>query len=90
MNDSMELTILGRRLSIKSGESEEYVREVENELLKKISEVKEKTKAVGTLDMALLVALNVTDELIKTRKLLEDVEERSEELTRLIERRMAT
>ncbi len=86
----MELTILGRRLSIKSGESEEYVREVENELLKKISEVKEKTKAVGTLDMALLVALNVTDELIKTRKLLEDVEERSEELTRLIERRMAT
>ncbi len=89
MKESVELTILGHKLVIKSDESEEYVREVERLLNSKITEVREKTKAVATLDLALLVALNVTGELIKAREALEDVEKRSGELSELIERRIS-
>jgi cell division protein ZapA (FtsZ GTPase activity inhibitor) len=83
----LELNVLGKTLVIKSDESEEYVREVEDFLHEKIAEVRENTKAVGNLDLALLVALNVAGELIKMREVLGDVEQSSATLVELIERR---
>jgi len=80
----VELTILGQRLVIKSDEDSAYIRNVEEYLNAKIMEVREKTRAVATLDLALLVALNVTGELLKAREDLDGIEERSEDLNRQI------
>lgn len=87
MKDTLELNILGQKLAIKSVEDENYVRAVEDFLNGKINEVRDSTKAVATLDLALLAALNVTDELMKARRVMEDVEERSGALVEQIERR---
>jgi cell division protein ZapA len=83
----VEIRILGQKLVVKSGEKEEYIREVEGYLNGKVEEIKESTKAVSTLDLALLTALNVTDEFMRTKKMLERVERRSEELVQRIDRR---
>jgi len=88
LGNVVELTILGQRLVIKSDEDGEYIRNVEEYLNSKIREVREKTKAVATLDLALLVALNVTGELIKAREDLDGIEERSEQFNRQIAERL--
>ena len=84
----VELDILGQKLAIKSEEDEEYIKTVQAVLNSKANEVKSSSKAVSTLDVALLTALNVTGELIKTKEILEKHEKRSEELIELIDRRL--
>ncbi|MDO8427105.1 MAG: cell division protein ZapA [Deltaproteobacteria bacterium] len=88
MKKVAELKIYGHRLVVKSEEGEEYIRAVENYLNNKIEEVKETTKAVSTLDLALLAALNITGEVIKTKETLERLGRKSEELTEMIDRRL--
>jgi cell division protein ZapA len=88
MKKVAELNIQGHRLVVKSHEGEAYMRAVEDYLNNKIEEVKEKTKAVSTLDLALLAALNITGEVIKTKETLERLGKRSEELAELIDRRL--
>lgn len=84
-----ELKIQGHRLSIKSDEGEEYIRAVETYLNNKIEEVKQNTKAVSSLDLALLAALNITGEVIKTKETLERLGRKSDELADDINRRLA-
>jgi cell division protein ZapA (FtsZ GTPase activity inhibitor) len=88
MKDNIvEIRILGQKLIVKSDENKDYIKEVEDYLNGKIDEIKESTKAVSTLDLALLTALNVTGEYIRTRLTLEKVEKKSEELIQRIDRR---
>lgn len=89
MKKVAELNINGHTLMVKSEEGEEYIRTVEGYLNKKIEEVKEKTKAVSTLDLALLAALNISGEIIKTKEILERLDRKSEELVELIDERTA-
>jgi cell division protein ZapA (FtsZ GTPase activity inhibitor) len=84
----VEIRVLGQKLVVKSDEKEEYIREVENYLNGKIEDIKESTKAVSTLDLALLTALNLTGEFLRTKQMLDRVERRSEELIQLIDRRL--
>jgi len=84
LGNVVELSILGQRLVIKSDEDSAYIRNVEEYLNAKIREVSEKTRAVATLDLALLVALNLTGELLKAREDLDGIEHRSEDLHRQI------
>lgn len=88
MKKVIELKIHGHRLTVKSEEGEDYIRTVENYLNTKIEEVKENTKAVSTLDLALLAALNITGEVIKTKEMLERLGRRSEELAKRIDRKI--
>lgn len=88
MKKVAELKIFGHKLLVKSDEGEDYIRAVENYLNTKIEEVKENTKAVSSLDVALLAALNITGEVIKTREMLERVGRKSEELAELIDSRL--
>ncbi|HLC17672.1 MAG TPA: cell division protein ZapA [Thermodesulfobacteriota bacterium] len=88
MKKAAELKINGHRLIVKSEEGEEYIKAVEEYLNKKIEEVKEKTKAVSTLDLTLLAALNITGEVIKTKEILERLGKKSEELAELIDERL--
>ncbi len=84
-----ELKICGHVLTVKSAEGEDYIRAVEDYLNNKIEEVKGTTKAVSTLDLALLAALNITGEVIKTKEKLERLGRKSEELADMIDRRLA-
>jgi cell division protein ZapA (FtsZ GTPase activity inhibitor) len=84
----LEMEILGQKIAVKSDENEEYIKAVESYLNNKVVEVKSNSKAVSTLDLALLAALNVTGELIKTKETLETQEKRFVELTQLIDRRL--
>ncbi|MBI5560038.1 MAG: cell division protein ZapA [Deltaproteobacteria bacterium] len=88
MKSVVELSILGKRLLVKSEEDSDYVRSVESYLTRKIEEVRVGSKAVATLDLALLAALNVTGELMKVRDKLEGIEKKSGELNQLIDRRL--
>jgi len=88
LKKAAELKINGHRLIVKSEEGEEYIKAVEEYLNKKIEEVKEKTKAVSTLDLTLLAALNITGEVIKTKEILERLGKKSEELAELIDERL--
>lgn len=81
-----ELKIDGHSITVKSDEDERYIRAVESYLNNKIEEVKENSKAASTLDLALLAALNITGEVIKTKEMLDRVERRTEELEELIDR----
>ncbi|MEE8575112.1 MAG: cell division protein ZapA [Thermodesulfobacteriota bacterium] len=83
----VELDILGQKLAVKSDEDEQYIRAVESYLAIKVDEVKDSSKAVSTLDVALLAALNVTGELLKTKEMLESLDKRTEDLSELIDRR---
>jgi cell division protein ZapA (FtsZ GTPase activity inhibitor) len=88
MKNSITLSILGQKLAIRSAEDEGYVRTVESYLEEKIEEVRNSTKAVATLDLALLTALNVTGELIKAKETLRAIETRTAELKATIEKRL--
>lgn len=90
MKKVAELRIFGHKLLVKSEEGEEYIRAVEDYLNTKIEEVKENTKAVSTLDLALLAALNITGEVIKTKEMLERLGRKSEELAQKIDRRLVS
>jgi len=83
-----ELKIFGHKLLVKSDENEAYIRRVEEYLNTKIEEVRENTKAVSSLDVALLAALNITGEVIKTKEMLEELGRKSEELAIKIDRRL--
>ncbi len=82
----LELEILGQKLAVKSDEDESYIRAVESYLNSKVLEIKDSTTAVSTLDLALLAALNVTGELVKTKEKLKSQDERTETLIQLIDR----
>lgn len=88
MKNVAEIQINGHRLFVKSDEGEEYIKAVEEYLNNKIEEVKNNTKAVSTLDVALLAALNITGEVIKKKMTLDRLGRRSKELSLLIDRRL--
>lgn len=84
----LELKILGQKLVVKSTKDEDYIRGVASYLNDKVEEVRRSTTAVSTLDVALLAALNVTDEFMKSQQTIEKTLKRSEELIQLIDGRI--
>jgi len=85
----VELSILGHKLAVTSDESEEYIKAVEECLARTIEEVRGTTKAVATLDLALLVALNLAGEFVKVKTELERLEKRSGELVDQLEKKVS-
>ena len=90
MKKAMEILINGHKLVVKSTEGDEHLREIENYLNSKIEEVKEKTRAASTLDLALLAALNITEEVIKTEEALDEILKNSSKMSKQIDRRLET
>ncbi|MEE8185540.1 MAG: cell division protein ZapA [Thermodesulfobacteriota bacterium] len=89
MKKTIEINILEQKLLVKSEEGEEYVKEVEAYLNKKVEEIKKRTRAVSTLDVVLLTALNMAGDYLKTIERLGELENRSGKLAKLIERKLA-
>ncbi len=88
MGETTELRIDNHSLVVKSDEGMEYMRAVEAYLNQQIEEVRKNSRAVSTLDIALLAALNITGEVLKTKEKLEKVEKHSKALTEFIEERI--
>jgi cell division protein ZapA len=89
LKKTVEINILEQRLLVKSEEGEEYVKEVEAYLNKKVEEIKKRTKAVSTVDLVLLTALNMAGDYLKTMERLGELENKSGKLAKLIERKLA-
>lgn len=89
MRKSYKIRILGQELSVLSDAEDEQVANVVQFVQKKIEEVLQATDGLKTLNVAILAALNISEELLKLRgvneELCEQLEGRAEKLIQLIE-----
>ena len=89
MKNSYNITILGQELSVISDSEDEQVAEIVQFLNKKVDEILHSGNGLKSLNVAILAALNISEELIKlkgvNRQLCEQLENRAEKLIQLIE-----
>lgn len=80
----VEVNILDQKLLIKSEEGEEHIKQVTDYLNSKIEEVKEHSRVVSTLSIALLAAMNIAGEHFATKERLSRVEQSAKKLSERI------
>ena len=89
MKNSYNITILGQELSVISDSEDEQVAEVVQYLNKKVDEILHSGNGLKTLNVAILAALNISEEFFKLKgvnqDLCEQFEHGSERLIQLIE-----
>lgn len=89
MKNSYNITILGQELSVISDSEDEQVAEVVQFLNKRVDEILHSGNGLKTLNVAILAALNVSEELLKLKRvnheLCDQLENRAEKLIQLIE-----
>ena len=89
MKKSYKIRILGQELSVLSDAEDEHVANVVQFVNKKIEEVLQARDGLKTLNVAILAALNISEELLKikgiNRDLCDQLESRAEKLIQLIE-----
>jgi len=85
---SVEVHIYGQKYVIRSESSEEYVREVASSVDRKMREVAQRGSSVSTLNVAVLAALNIADELLKSSRdneeLLKRIKDQTERLDTIL------
>ena len=88
----VEIKVFGQTYTVKTDAEEDYIREVANYVNEKMEEVLKKTKSVSTLNVAILTALNIADDLLKEKEkrtaLLREVEAKSRDLVEKIDLKM--
>ena len=89
MKNSYKITILGQELSVLSDSEDEQVANVVQFVNEKMEEVLHSGNGLKTLNVAILAALNISEEFLKlqgvNRDLCDQLESRSEKLIQLIE-----
>ena len=89
MKNSYNIRILGQELSVLSDSEDEQVAEVVQFLNKKMEEILRSGNGLKNLNVAILAALNISEEFLKlkgiNRELCDQLESRSEKLIQLIE-----
>ena len=85
----VEIKVFGQTYTVKTDAEEEHVKEIARYVNEKMDEVLKKTKSVSTLNVAILTALNIADDLLKERDkridLLREIEIRSKDLAEKID-----
>jgi cell division protein ZapA len=85
----VEIKVFGQTYTVKTDAEEEYIKEVAKYVNEKMEEVLKKTKTVSTLNVAILTALNIADDLIKEKEkrkaLLQEIETKSKDLVEKID-----
>jgi cell division protein ZapA len=85
----VEIKVFGQTYTVKTDAEEEYIQEVAKYVNEKMEEVLKKTKSVSTVNVAILTALNIADDLLREREkrtaLLREVETRSKDLVEKID-----
>jgi cell division protein ZapA len=89
LKKSYKIRILGQELSVLSDAEDEHVANVVQFVNKKIEEVLQVKEGLKALNVAILAALNISEELLKlkgvNRELCDQLESRAEKLIQLIE-----
>jgi cell division protein ZapA len=89
LKNSYNITILGQELSVLSDSENEQVAEVVQFLNKKMEEILRSGNGLKNLNVAILAALNISEEFLKlkgiNRELCDQLEGRAEKLIQLIE-----
>jgi len=89
LKNSYNITILGQELSVISDSEDEKVAEVVQFLNRKVEEILHSGNGLKSLNVAILAALNVSEELLKlkgvNKELCDQLESRAEKLIQLIE-----
>lgn len=68
MKRTVEVTIMGQKFMVRSESDESYVEQIAEFVNAKIEEISSKAKAIPSLNVAILAAMNIADEFIKTKK----------------------
>lgn len=88
----VEIKVFGQTYTVKTDAEENYIQEVAKYVNEKMDEVLKKTKSVSTLNVAILTALNIADDLLKEKRkriaLLQEIEARSKNLVEKIDIKM--
>jgi cell division protein ZapA len=89
LKKSHKITILGQELSVLSDSEDEQVANVVHFVNEKMEEVLHSGNGLKTLNVAILAALNISEEFLKlkgvNRDLCDQLESRAEKLIQLIE-----
>ena len=84
----VEIKVFGQIYTVKTDAGEEHIQRVAQYVNEKMDEVIKNTKSVSTLNVAILTALNIGDDLLKEREkrlaLLQEVERKSKDLVKKI------
>ena len=85
----VEIKVLGKTFTVKTDAEEAHIQEVARYVNDKIDEILKKTRTVSSLNVAILTALNIADDLMKEREkrvaLLKEVGMRSRDLVEKID-----
>jgi cell division protein ZapA len=84
----VDIKVFGHVYTVKTDTGEEHIQRVAQYVNEKMDEVVKNTKSVSSLNVAILTALNIADDLIKERTkrlaLLQEVERKSKDLVEKI------
>jgi cell division protein ZapA len=85
----VEIKVLGQTFTVKTDAGESHIQEVVQYVNEKIDEILTKTKSVSSLNVAILAALNIAEDLLKEREkrkvLLREVNLKSKDLVEKID-----
>ena len=85
----VEIKVFGQTYTVKTDAKEDHIQAVAQYVNEKISEVLKKTRSVSSLNVAILTALNIADDLLrekdKRRALLHEIETKSRDLAEKID-----
>lgn len=86
---NVKVDIYDQSYSVNAGDNEEYVKELAAYVDAKMREVAEATRMVDSLKVAVLAALNISDELLTLRRRQQEIEgplrERVEKCVAMVE-----
>ena len=85
----VEIKVFGQTYTVKTDAEEDHIQEVARYVNEKMDEVLKKTRSVSTMNVAILTALNIADDLLREKErriaLLQEVETKSMELAEKID-----
>lgn len=85
----VEIKVFGQTYTVKTDAEEDHIQKVAQYVNEKMEEVLKKTRSVSTLNVAILTALNIADDLMREKEkrieLLREVESKSKELIEKID-----
>jgi cell division protein ZapA len=88
----VEIKVFGQTYTVKTDAEEDHIQEVARYVNEKMDEVLKKTRSVSTLNVAILTALNIADDLLKEKEkreaLLKEIETKSKDLAEKIDLRL--
>lgn len=88
MKKQYQIRVLGQDISVLSDSGDEHVGAVVSYVNDKVREIQENARKIGTLQVAILAALNIADEYFTIKGVKEDIchqmESKSDQLIHLI------